>query len=266
MIGSLAPSKQEGGQTGKGMVELPHEETLGADEMLKCILFDLDNTLLLKKPTIPEQVFDLVICEHPETRLEDVEKAYAASELWQGQQIQKENETGQRMSDEEYLQNVFDVYRQSLPLEKGDMEDFFLIFTGNHSKSYELMPGALDILPFLKAQELKLGVVSNNHSKVRQVLNDLKIAAFFDCIVISEEVNPFKTNPKILEYACEMVGVSCEDSLYVGDHPFDVLCAHKASMPAVWFPPNKFFTIPESIDKPEYTVRSLDELKTVLLS
>lgn len=233
--------------------------------MLKCVLFDLDNTLLLKKPTIVEQVFNLVLREHSETKFEVVEKAYAASELWQGQQIQKENETGQRMSDEEYLQNVFDVYRKYLPLDKHDMEDFFDIFTGNHAKNYELTPGALDILSLLKKERIALGVVSNNHSKVRQALTALNITTFFDCIVISEEVNLFKPDPKILEYACEMVGVPCEESLYVGDHPFDVLCAHQANMPAVWLPPNRFFTMPEFIGKPEYTVNGLYELKTVLL-
>ncbi len=234
--------------------------------MVKCVLFDLDNTLLLKKPTITEQVFDLVLREHSETEFEIVEKAYAASELWQGRQIQKENETGQRMSDEEYLQNVFEVYRKYLPLEQRDAEDFFSIFTGNHPKSYELAPGALDVLPLLKQEGSKLGVVSNNRTGVRQVLADLHIAAFFDCIVISGEVNLFKPDPRILEYACEMAGVSCEESVYVGDHPFDVLCAHKANMPAVWIPPNKFFTIPEFIDKPEYTVNGLHELKAVLAS
>ncbi len=231
--------------------------------MLKCVLFDLDNTLLLKKPTIAEQVFDLVLREHPETEFETVEKAFAASELWQGQQIQKENETGQRMGDQEYLQNVFDVYRNYLPFGQRDAEDFFLIFTGNHSTSYELMPGAPDILSLLKEKGLKLGVVSNNRSKVRQVLADFNLAAFFDCVVISEEVDLYKPDPKILKYACKMVGVSCEESLYVGDHPFDVLCAHKANMQAVWIPPNKFFTIPDFIDRPEHTVKHLNELRWI---
>lgn len=234
--------------------------------MLKCVLFDLDNTLLLKKPAIPEQVFNLVLREHPETAFEAVEKAYAASELWQGKQIQKENETGQRMSDEEYLRNVFDVYRRYLPLEQRDAEDFLSIFTGNSSKSYELAPGAPEVLSLLKKEGVKLGVVSNNRSTVRQVLADLAIAAFFDCIVISEEVNLFKPDPKILEYACKTLDVPCEESIYVGDHPFDVLCAHEAHMPAAWIPPNQFFTIPDFIDAPEYTVHGLNELRKFLLS
>lgn len=234
--------------------------------MVKCVLFDLDNTLLLKKPTLVEQVFGLVSRKHPETELQAVEEAYAASELWQGRQIQKENETGQRMSDEEYQQNVFEVYRRYLPLEQRDAEDFFLIFTRNYSKSYELAPGALDILSLLKQKGLKLGVVSNNHSKVRQALSDLQIASFFDQIVISEEVDLYKPDPKIMEYACEKIGVSCQESLYVGDHPFDVLCAHQADMPAAWIPPNRFFTLPEHIGKPEYLLHSLAELQALFES
>lgn len=231
--------------------------------MIKCVLFDLDNTLLLKKPTIVEQVFSLVSRKHPETELQAVEKAYAASELWQGRQIQKENETGRRMSDEEYLQNVFEVYRGHLPLEQEDAGEFCSIFTGGGPKSYELMPGVPDVLSLLKEKGRKLGVVSNNHSKVRQALSDLQIACFFDCVVISEEVDLYKPDPRILEYACEQIGVSCEESLYVGDHPFDVLCAHQADMPAAWIPPNRFFTLPDHIGKPEYLLHSLTELQAL---
>lgn len=28
--------------------------------MISCVLFDLDNTLLLKKPSLPEKVFEVV--------------------------------------------------------------------------------------------------------------------------------------------------------------------------------------------------------------
>lgn len=67
----------------------------------KCVLFDLDNTLLQKKPTIVEKVFEFAHQYYPKLCVETIEKAYAASELWQGQQLKKENETGQRMNDEE---------------------------------------------------------------------------------------------------------------------------------------------------------------------
>ena len=81
----------------------------------KCVLFDLDNTLLQKKPTIVEKVFEFAHQYYPKLCVETIEKAYAASELWQGQQLKKENETGQRMNDEEYFRNVLSVYLSFLP-------------------------------------------------------------------------------------------------------------------------------------------------------
>ena len=71
--------------------------------MYDAIFFDIDNTLLLKKPSIPEKVHEAV---GPGYTLSAVEKAYAASELWQGEQVKRENETGVRMPDEEFVANV----------------------------------------------------------------------------------------------------------------------------------------------------------------
>ena len=82
--------------------------------MLRCVLFDIDNTLLLKKPTIAQMVFQTAAPVRPGLTLEDVEKAYAESEIWQGEQIRRENETGVRMGDEEFLGNIFQVYQRAL--------------------------------------------------------------------------------------------------------------------------------------------------------
>lgn len=231
----------------------------------KCALFDLDNTLLLKKPTIVETVFELASQHHPELRLETVEKAYAASELWQGQQIKRESETGQRMRDEEFFLNVLSVYQRFLPLNEVESSKLLEVLSRNYKKSYVSIPDATEILGRLKHAGLILGVVSNNHADVRQTLIDLKMDSYFDCIVISEEVHLFKPDPKIMELACEKLGVSCRDSIYIGDHPFDVLCAHSAHMAVAWFPPNRFFTIPPYIDMPEYTIHTLAELIDILV-
>ena len=76
----------------------------------------------------------------------------------------------------------------------------------------------------------------------------------------------FKPDPRILKLACETLQVSCKDSIYIGDHPFDVLCAHSAGMPIAWYPPNRFFQIPEYMDAPEYVIHSLTDLTRILLN
>lgn len=233
--------------------------------MYRCVLFDIDNTLLLKKPTIPEKVFKLAAQCRPSLQMEEVEKAYAASELWQGGQIKKENETGIRMSDEEYLRNITDIYQRALGLNEKACAELSSLFVRDYKKEYRLMPGAREVLSQLRKKGMRLGIVSNNHSGVRQVLADMGVADFFECMVISEEVDLYKPDPKILQLACEKLGASPAESVYVGDHPFDVLCAHDAGMAAMWLPANRFMEIPAYIDAPEYTISSLQEAAEMLL-
>lgn len=233
--------------------------------MIKCALFDIDNTLLFKKPTIVEKVFELAQTQKPSLRLEQVEKAYAASELWQGGQIRKENETGIRMSDEEYLQNVARVYQRELAMDTGMYEELCQLFGRRYGGEYQIMPGVREGLSQIKEAGIRMGVVSNNHSGVRRILSDFGLEQFFGCVVISEEVNLYKPDPKILEYACSQLGVACGQSVYVGDHPFDVLCAHAAGMPAIWMPANRFMEIPAYISAPEYTARSFQESIEILM-
>lgn len=231
--------------------------------MISCVLFDLDNTLLLKKPSLTEKIWELVRSNHPEIAMEAVERAYAASELWQGRQIQKENETGVRASDEEYFAGVLSTYRRFLPLDDSLSGQLFSALSRNYAMEYQLMPHVKETLDYLKCKGLRLGIVSNNRPQVKQTLLDFGLTPYFECIVISEEVGLYKPDPKILELACRELGVPCENSIYVGDHPFDVLCAHQAHMPAVWFPPNPFFELPEEITSPEYVIHGLEELRSI---
>lgn len=232
--------------------------------MTRCVLFDIDNTLLMKKPSVAEKVFEIVAPTVPGMTLSDVERAYAQSELWQGEQIRKENETGIRMPDEEYLQNVFRVYQQALMLEDQAYEALRGVFMGDYTKRYETAPGALETLRQLKSRGFALGIVSNNRPAVRTDLGEQGLTEFFDSVVISEEVGLYKPDPKILELACRQLGAACEESVYVGDHPFDILCAHSANMAAVWMPVNSFMTVPAHIGPPEHTVSALAEIINVL--
>ena len=232
--------------------------------MIQTALFDLDNTLIVKRPTLTEKVYELARMAQPDLPFESVQQAYAASEIWQGEQIKKENETGVRMSDEEYLGNLLRIYREHLPFPSSADVQLQKILMQDYEKEYSLSPHAKEILQYLKSKGLDLGVVSNNYSKIRKVLGDLEIADCFDVIVISEEVDLYKPDPKILEYACAQLNTPCSAAIYIGDHPFDILCAHSAGMPAVWMPENPFMTVPEEIGAAEYTIHSLAELIEIL--
>lgn len=227
--------------------------------MLQTVFFDIDNTLLMKKPSISEKVLEIAARHDPTVSMDAVEKAYAASELWQGQQIMRENETGVRMPDEEYIARVAEIYGQALAMNSTAVQELINRFTQKDRQDYVLAPGVPEVLDQLNEAGLRLGIVSNNYPAVHTVLEHVNIAKFFDPIIISEEVGLYKPDPAILELACARAGVQPEQSLYVGDHPFDILCAHAAHMPVVWLPSNRFIEAPDSIGAPEYRAVSLKD-------
>lgn len=104
--------------------------------LIECVLFDIDNTLLMKRPSIPEKVYETARTFLPGLAFEDVERAYAQSELWQGEQIQRENETGARMPDEEFLKNIFGVYRNALGLPEKALGELRGVFMRNYFMEY----------------------------------------------------------------------------------------------------------------------------------
>lgn len=234
--------------------------------MYRTVFFDIDNTLLWKRPGIPEKVYETVIEYGSQISLEDVERAYAQSELWQGRQVMKENETGIRMPDEEFAAHVAGVYRESLNLDQKAFQAVIQVLSRDYRQEYSLAPGAAELLDRLRERGVSLGIVSNHHTGIRRVLEEMGIAGYFDPVVISEEVGLNKPDAAILELACERAGAKPEQCLYVGDHPFDILCAHAAHMPVIWLPVNRFMEVPDFIGAPEYTASSLSGVMDYILN
>ena len=110
----------------------------------------------------------------------------------------------------------------------------------------------------------RLGVVSNYTSDLMGYLQEMQLADFFETIVISETVGVEKPDPHIMEIALGEMHLSPEKCLYVGDHPFDVLCARRAGMDCAWLTPPQA-KLPEGIGCEE-TMRmgSLTELLALI--
>ncbi len=92
------------------------------------------------------------------------------------------------------------------------------------------------VLGALRAQGLKLGVVTNGRS-TRQALKleRLGVAPFFDAVLVSQSEGVRKPERTIFERAVARCGVAAGEALFVGDHPEnDVAGARAAGLIAVW--------------------------------
>lgn len=122
-------------------------------------------------------------------------------------------------------------------------------------------PGVHALLSALGGKH-RLGIVSNNRARIRRTLEEAELLPYFSAVTISEEAGVEKPDPRILAMTCEALGVAPAESLYVGDHPFDVLCAERAGMDCAWVDIGLFE--PEDLPaQPRWTLRALAELAAV---
>jgi 2-haloacid dehalogenase len=121
-----------------------------------------------------------------------------------------------------------------LPLEK--VSTFYLETLSGQS---QLLPGALDMVQEL-AKRFPLALITNGIASVQNKrFAASPITAYFQSIVISEEVGIAKPDPRIFAPALQKLGVKAADVLYVGDSvTSDMAAARNAGMDFCWFNPS----------------------------
>lgn len=97
-----------------------------------------------------------------------------------------------------------------------------------------LLPGALEILAFLKAAGIPMGLAtSKKREAAEMLLEHLGVLHYLDVRIGPDEVTNPKPHPEPLLLAASLLGVAPEDAYYVGDMFFDVNAAKAAGMPCI---------------------------------
>lgn len=228
------------------------------------ILFDVGNTLLVREP--PDHEILVERCQtiglslgHAAAR-----QAFKQSEAWAGEQILRESCGAPRMPDDEFDQHLdFIALRTAFPdkTENGIRHLTTCLQTAPKRKQvWKLVDAVHRTLTGLKARGFALGIVSNFDETLPELCDQFGLTPYFDAIVVSSIVGIEKPDPEILHIACRQFSVNPSASLYVGDHPFDVLCAKNAGMSVAWLcEPGDM--LPETVPhEPDYRIQSLADL------
>ena len=112
----------------------------------------------------------------------------------------------------------------------------------------------------------RLAVVSNFDytPTARHVLEREGVADLFETIVVSDEVGWRKPKPVIFERALEHLAIRPGQALFVGDRAdIDVAGAQAVGMASAWIN-REASALPEGMEPPEYEIRDLGELETIL--
>ncbi len=231
---------------------------------LRAVIFDVGETLLVRHPpgweALSERLRAIGLAVAPEAS----RRAWKRAEAWSGEQILRELRGEPRMPDAQFDHRRD---RAALQIARPDISEDEVGRLADCLKEvpwprqeWRLADGAHETLAHLQGRGLRLGIASNFDPTLPALCDEFGLTPYFEAITVSSLVGVEKPDPEILRIACRGLGVTPEQALYVGDHPFDVLCAGEAGMAAAWLCEAED-VLPASIQyEPDYRLTSLWEL------
>ena len=97
----------------------------------------------------------------------------------------------------------------------------------------ELMPGARALLDQLAARGASLGVITNKlGSSSRLICDHLGISPLLKAVVGAQDTAWLKPAPEFTRHVLTLMEARPEETLLIGDSPFDIGAAHAGGFPA----------------------------------
>jgi len=170
----------------------------------------------------------------------------------------------QFLSLEEVLKKLYPT------LNHGDIQEFLVEMKKEFialSKDYiTLKPHAREVLLFLKDQGMKIGIATGRMSKGDgkwRELKNLKIDSFIDTVVTAAETKP-KPDPASLIRCVEILGLSMDECVFVGDSRADVIAGRSAGIQIIAVPTGVASRDQLLEEVPDFLIDSLSQLPTYI--
>jgi 2-phosphoglycolate phosphatase len=179
---------------------------------LSCVLFDLDGTLVDTAPDLiaclnyglEQHGFSAVSHEHVKPHV-----SFGAIAM-----INASIENG-----------VDDEKRAAI------LNTMLVEYENNIARFSDFFDGITDVLEFIEAQNLSWGIVTNKRERFTfPLVEALNLQHRAACVICGDTTPNPKPHPAPLFAACEKIGVSAEECVYIGDAAHDILAGKNAGM------------------------------------
>ncbi len=228
---------------------------MGDFSNIRCVVFDLDDTLWPCEPTILNA--ELALYEWLKECYPRITAQYSLESL-------REQRANFALLNPHIAHDVTALRKQSLAelAQKFDYpmslaNDGLTLFR-QHRNQVDLFDDALSTIQKI-GEHFKIGVITNGNAD----LEAIGLSEHFDFIVTAEEAGVAKPDKAIFEYARNRVKLASHELLYVGDHPtIDVLGSSNSGWKSLWFNPAAAHW-PEDI-MPDAEIQKLSELPGLL--
>jgi len=215
--------------------------------MVKAVLFDLDETLLVRGEAI--KAFISAQYNRHAGALAGIDPDLFRTRFLALEQ----NGTVPKAEVYELLVAELGIAGLSAP-------DLLADYQAVYPQFATLAAGARETLIALRRQGLATGIVSNGGTVVQNGKIDAAgLRSLADVVLVSEAEGLRKPDPRIFMRAADALGLVPAQCLFVGDNPeADIAGAHAAGMAAVWY--KGAMAWPDGLAAPERTITALSEV------
>jgi phosphoglycolate phosphatase len=183
-----------------------------SDKKIKCAVFDLDGTLLNTARTI-QHYLNLTLEKY---NLPTVSVADTKRMVGNGARILITRAMGERSDDVQLYEKVFRDYNMAY-----DADPYYL------TEPYD---GIVEMLGRLRAQGITLAVLSNKPDTAVKLAVEHFFPSVFTAVSGAVDGIPLKPDPMALFNMLDKLGISPDETAYIGDSEPDVLIAKYASV------------------------------------
>ena len=229
-------------------------------ESIKAIFFDLGDTLASTDPPYLQRIAQAMRESGLDITNEEFELIYAKADY--KLYLKHKQEGG--ITPREYRNWFLPlIYESLLPHDK--IDEF------RQNVRYELskinfgriaLPGAVDILDYLKGKGYRLAVISNNDGRAEEKCEEVSIREYFDLILDSTNIDLIKPDSRIFKHALDKLELSKNEAIHIGDmYGADVMGGMNAGLDVIWL---NHRNIRGLSDHPIKEVPELFKLKDIL--
>ncbi len=227
-----------------------------------CIFFDLDHTLwdyeTNSKETLEELYGQYNLTEKGVHHFNAFHQRFQEvnAQLWVLYDTGKIDSSVIRKERFKQILEAFDAYDEKL---SHDISHDYLMTC---PKKGNLMPGAINVLEYLKDRSYNLSVITNGFEEIQNLkLTSGNLHGYFDHIITSQKAGHRKPAPEIFEFALQAYNAQKHESLMIGDNLItDMGGAKKAGIDTVYYNPD---SVPHN-ETLHHEISRLDELLQIL--
>lgn len=214
---------------------------------ISTVWVDLDDTLI-DFTTNAHTSLVKMWCDEP-----SLQRYFATPELWADRYEAHNMALWARYNTGDISRDYLRLQRFLMPLTDAGMpmaeaeplaRRYDTLYLDYLAREKALMPGAMDLLKFLRAKGVRIGCLSNGFKEVQfRKIRTAGLDPWIDIVVLSDDIGINKPDRRIFDYAMQQTGdTDPTHHLMIGDNPqTDIAGAVNAGWTAIWYHPRRAF-------------------------